>query len=319
MSTDLILHKLNGATMGSRWSARVHLAPGLPAAVLQADLQAAVDRVDAQMSTWHPSDLMRLNAAPPGQWVDLPSEIMIVLECALRIGRLSGGAFDIGIGDAVWAWGFGPGTADPSRIAAARVFPRRPAHQILQLAPGRALKSAPIALDLSGIAKGFGVDQLAEVLLAHGIAHGLVAIDGEVRAIGAQPNGSPWPVAIEAPDQGQRRAHSLLALENVAVATSGDYRHWVEVDGRQLSHTMDPRTGAPLLNAPASVTVLAASCMEADALATALMVLGPTEGRDFARSHQIQTLFMLREGGEIRLLPVGDSFAAQTAAAHAPA
>lgn len=316
MSTDPIRHApirltLNGPTMGTRWSALIHAPAGFSPARLQADLQAAVTRVDDQMTTWRPSDLMRLNAAPPQQWIDLPAEIMTVLDCALEIGRLSGGAFEIGMGDAVWAWGFGAAQADEAQIKSARARPRRPAHEVLELdlTAGRAMKKAPIALDLSGIAKGFGVDELAKVLLQHGFSSGLVAIDGEVRALGCQADGKPWPVAVEAPNHDRRDAHSLLALENVAVATSGDYRHWVEVGGRQLSHTMDPRTGAPLLHAPASVTVLAESCMRADALATALMVMGPSEGRDFARAHQIQALFMLREGGEIRTLGVGETFA----------
>jgi thiamine biosynthesis lipoprotein len=312
MSTDLTRQTLSGETMGTRWSALVYTEAGFERAPLQAALQAAVDRVDRQMSTWRSdSDLMRFNAAPPGQWFDLPPELMTVLACALEIGRASGGAFEIGMGDAVWAWGFGPADADEARIKSALVRPRRPSFEVLDLdlPAGRARKTAAIALDLSGIAKGFGVDQLTEVLLAQGFGSGLLAIDGEVRALGRQPDGKPWPIAVEAPERDHRTAHSLLALENVSVATSGDYRHWVQVGERQLSHTMDPRTGTPLMHAPASVTVLAETCMRADALATALMVMGASEGPAFARANGIEALFMLREGFEIRLLPIGESFA----------
>ena len=162
------------------------------------------------------------------------------------------------MGDAVTAWGFGPEAAAPDRIRAAMAAPRRPAHEVLELdGRSRVRKRAPIALDLNGIAKGYGVDRLAETLRDLGIATALVGIDGEMRAMGLRPDGEPWTVAVEAPDPERRTPHSILALQDAAVATSGDYRHWVEVQGRRLSHTMDPRRGAPLIASPASVTVVA--------------------------------------------------------------
>ncbi len=112
-----------------------------------------------------------------------------------------------------------------------------------------------------------------------GSSDALVGIDGEMRAIGLRPDGEAWTIAVEAPDAERRTPHSILALQDAAVATSGDYRHWVEVQGRRLSHTMDPRRGAPLIASPASVTVVARTCAEADAWATALMVLGPGQRR----------------------------------------
>ena len=127
MSTDLVRHALHGPTMGTRWSALFHTAPGFDPAPVRAALQAAVDEVDAQMSTWKPgSDLMRLNAAAVGEWVAAPTRLLHVLGIGLEIGRASGGAFDIGMGDAVTAWGFGPEAAVPDRICAAMTAPRRP-------------------------------------------------------------------------------------------------------------------------------------------------------------------------------------------------
>lgn len=309
--TDPVRHALNGPTMGTRWSALFHAAAGFDPAPLRAALQAAVDRVDVQMSNWKPdSDLMRLNGADLGAWVELPAGLMAVLRSALAVGRASGGAFDIGAGDAVAAWGFGPAAADPVRIRAALAAPRIPAHEALELDPAacRARKRAPVTLDLCGIAKGYGVDRLAETLRAHGIAHGLVGIDGELRALGLQPDGSPWAVAIEAPDPDRRAPHSILALQDASVATSGDYRHWVEVGGQRLSHTMDPRRGGPLTGAPASVTVVAPTCMEADAWATALMVLGPDRGAEVARRLGLQALFLLRDGAAVTGRGVGPLF-----------
>ena len=303
-------HALSGPTMGTRWSA-LFFAPDLDPAPLQQALQRAVDRVDAQMSTWRQdSDLMRLNAAPAGEWVAVPAQLMAVLRLGLEIGRASAGAFDIGMGDAVAAWGFGPTAADADRIRQALATPRRPAHEVLDLdhASGRVKKLAPITLDLNGIAKGYGVDRLAEVLRGRGIRSALVGIDGEMRALGLRPDGEPWAVAVEAPDPDRRAAHSLLALEDAAVATSGDYRHRVQVGDRQLSHTMDPRRGAPLPAPPASVTVIAQSCAEADAWASALMVLGENEGSALARRRGLDALFMLRTGDDIRLQATGRLF-----------
>lgn len=309
-STERARIALNGPTMGTRWSALFYAAPGFDPAPVGAALQAAVDEVDAQMSTWNPgSDLMRLNAAPTGVWLDIPGPLAQVLGLGLAIGRASGGAFDIGLSDAVSAWGFGPETASPDAIRAALAAPRHPAHDRLDIDGSRVRKSAPLALDLNGIAKGYGVDRLAETLREHGIGDALVGIDGEMRAAGLRPDGAPWTIAVEAPDATRRAPHSILALEDAAVATSGDYRHWVEVQGRRLSHTMDPRRGAPLRESPASVTVVARRCAEADAWATALMVLGPEAGADLARRRGLDALFLLRDAaGPARAVGVGPLF-----------
>jgi thiamine biosynthesis lipoprotein len=313
--TEQTRHALNGPTMGTRWQAIFHAEQGFDVARLRYALQAAVTEVDAQMSTWKPdSDLMRLNAAPVGVWHPVPARLMEVLLLALDIGRASDGAFDIGLGDAVMAWGFGPCTADPAKIRAAMTKDRVPAFEALQIDKDACLvrKKAPIALDLNGIAKGYGVDRLAETLTAHGISDGLVGIDGEMRALGLRPDGAGWTIAVEAPEPARRAPRSILQLQDASVATSGDYRHWVEVQGRKLSHTMDPHRGAPLLAAPASVTVVARSCAEADGWATALMVLGLDKGRALAAHLRLDTLLLLRDAdGSTRGVGVGDLFSAQ--------
>ncbi|MAL42611.1 FAD:protein FMN transferase, partial [Hyphomonas sp.] len=233
----------------------------------------------------------------------------------LEIGRASGGAFDIGMGDAVTAWGFGPGAAAPEGIRAAMDAPCRPAQEVLEIEGMQLRKTAPIALDLNGIAKGYGVDQLAETLRDHGIADALVGIDGEMRAMGLRPDGEAWIIAVEAPDPDRRTPQSVLALQDAAVATSGDYRHWVEVQGCRLSHTMDPRRGAPLIASPASVTVVARTCAEADAWATALMVLGAERGADLARQRGLDALFLLRDDeGNAMGVGVGRLFSEEPAA-----
>jgi thiamine biosynthesis lipoprotein len=311
MSTDRVRHALNGPTMGTRWSALFHAAPGFDAAPVEAALQAATDEVDAQMSTWKPdSDLMRLNAAPLNIWIDVPMRLMAVLETALAVGRASDGAFDIGVGDAVNAWGFGRAATSVEGIRETLGSARRRAHDVLELDParGRIRKHAPLTLDLSGIAKGYGVDRLAEVVRPFGILGALVAINGELRAIGLQPDGAPWAVAVERPDHCERAPHAIIALHDTAVATSGDYRYWVDVGGRRLSHTMDPARGGPLVASPASVTVVAATCMIADAWATALMVRGSREGVELARTQNLDALFIDRDGDRLRETQVGRLF-----------
>jgi thiamine biosynthesis lipoprotein len=207
--------------------------------------------------------------------------------------------FDIGMGDAVSAWGFGPEAAHQDGIRAAMVASRRPAHEVLEIDGSLVRKRDRIVLDLNGIAKGYGVDRLAEVLQGFGIESGLVGIDGEMRAMGLRPDGEGWTIAIEAPDRARRAPHSMLALHDGAVATSGDYRHWVTVRGRELSHTMDPRRGAPLAASPASVTVVAPTCAEADGWATAFMVAGPAAGSALAAKYELDVLFLMREDGSV--------------------
>jgi thiamine biosynthesis lipoprotein len=186
------------------------------------------------------------------------------------------------------------------------------AHLTLEIGESHVRRSAPIALDLNGIAKGYGVDRLADTMRGHSITNALVGIDGEMRALGHRPDGQPWAIAVEAPDREARRPHSVLSLQDAAVATSGDYRHWVEVQGRRLSHTMDPVRGRPLQGSPASVTVVARTCAEADAWATALMVLGPEKGAALARSRGLDALFLLRDqGDDIRSQGIGRLFAAE--------
>lgn len=300
MSTELVRRALSGPTMGTRWQVLTYLPPEMPTGALQAALAGAVAEVDAQMSTWRAdSDVNRLSEAAPGVWVDLPLHLMAVLARGVQIGAQSCGAFDIGMGDAVAAWGFAGTAANEAAIRAAHACPRRPAHEVLELdVPGaRARKHGALRLDLNGIAKGYGVDRLVQVMQGMGIGNGLAAIDGELRALGCQPDGSPWPIAVEAPDRQRRAVHSVLTLQDAAVATSGDYRHWITVNGRDFSHTMDPRRGAPLAASPASVTVLAEDCTQADAWATALMVLGAEAGLALAGRLGLSALILSRDGG----------------------
>ena len=297
----MVRHALNGPTMGTRYGAVFFVPDGMATEALAVALFDAVDRVDRQMSTWKPeSDINRLNAAPVGEWVTIPRELMTVLAEALKIGVATNGAFDIGLGALVSAWGFGPGPRQPdqSRITAASELPRAATTAALQLdvSASCARKTAPLGLDLSGIAKGFGVDEMARIMDASGIRSWLVGIDGEMRARGLKPEGTPWAVAHERPDRYRREAMGVIELTDMAVATSGNYRHWVELDGKLLSHTMDPGTHRPVANRITSVSVLAPTCMVADAYATAFMVLGAEAARKLAADMGFGTIFVFDDG-----------------------
>lgn len=290
---------LHGSTMGTRWSVSLdaHSTVDLPS--LREDLAAAVAQVDQQMSPWKPdSDLVRLNRAAVGEWVDLPAELLEVLDCALDINRLSEGAFDPCVGALVDAWGFGAVRDAPDAQAIRIARQARPpvAHECLELdrPAGRVRKHARAQFDLCGIAKGYAVDRMACVLKQHDVRHALAALDGELRAVGAQASGKPWAVALERPEAGRRAVHGVIELEDLAVATSGDYRRYLEVEGAHLAHTMDPRRWAPVHNAVASVTVLARTCMQADAWATALLVAGADQGLVVAQRMRMDVLYLLR-------------------------
>lgn len=309
MSTDGQRYSLNGETMGSRYTAMFYADPGLDTDVIGRRLADAVGRVDQQMSTWKAdSDLNRLNAAPEQQWLPVPKELTTVLAAALRVSQQSSGAFDIAVGDLVDAWGFGPGeqSVNEQTLAATSLRPRLSASAALVVDPQRnqVRKCAPLHLDLNGIAKGFGVDELARCLEGFGITRYLVGIDGEMRARGVKPDAQPWVVAIEKPRRGVREVMGVMELSDAAIATSGDYRQWIDVNGQTYAHTMDPVTGAPLRNPLAAVTVVAASCMFADAWATALLVLGEIEGPRLAQERGMDALFVLHDGEQFKEISI---------------
>jgi FAD:protein FMN transferase len=301
---------LGGETMGTTWSVKVVTSADVSADALRAAIVAVLDGVIGEMSTWiaH-SDISRFNRAAPGSWIALPKDFITVLRCALRVAADSGGAYDPTIGALVALWGFGPhgrpGTipAD-AEIAAAR---RTCGWQRVTLDGGRAFRPGGVALDLSSVAKGFAVDKLSAFLAARGLAQHLVEIGGELIGRGVKPDRQPWWVGLEAPSGRNDRAggQTVVALHNLAVATSGDAQRFFAQDGRCFSHTIDPRTGWPVSDSLAAVTVLHRSCMWADALATALVVLGPDAGFDYAAAHGLSARFMLRnpQGFAERMTP----------------
>ncbi len=272
--------------------------------VHEADIARAVDAelesVNAQMSTYRPeSELMRFNRSATGRWVALSSDLITVLDTAASISRLSDGAFDVTVSPLVNLWGFGPGggiTATPEAAVIAETL-ERVGWQFLEVddEAQRARRTRPVEADLSAIAKGHGVDRIGDVLRGAACPDFLVDIGGEVKGQGENPSGRVWRIGVEVPDEGRMGAiQRILRLENRAVATSGDYRNFLEFDGRRYSHTLDPRTGYPVTHALASVTVLHESAAWADGLATAFNVLGPDAGFELAQETGTAALFLIR-------------------------
>ena len=309
MSTEVQRYSLNGETMGTRYTALFYANAGIDTDEVGRRLAQAVDRVDQQMSSWRAdSDLNRLNAAPEQEWLAVHKELITVLAAALRVSQQSSGAFDIAVGDLVDAWGFGPGQQSITEQAMASAPPRArmsaSAALVVDLQRNQVRKRAPLHLDLNGIAKGFGVDELARCLEGFGITRYLVGIDGEMRARGLKPDAQPWVVAIERPCRGAREVMGVMELSDAAIATSGDYRQWVDVGGQTYAHTMNPATGAPLRNPLAAVSVVASTCMLADAWATALLVLGEIEGPRLAQERGMDALFVLHDGDQFKEISI---------------
>lgn len=311
-----------GETMGTSWAVRLVPPAGSDRAAFQAAIDEELARIIALFSHWEPSsELSRWNAAPPGFWaVSEPFWDMINL--AMDLADDTNGAVDPTLGALVDLWGFGPpgprpldafgaGPSVPTKdeIAAARELSgwgrlrlNRESRAVQQL--------GGVKLDLSGIAKGHAVDRVSERLTAMGANHHLVEIGGELRGAGVKPDGHPWWVELrQAP--GAPGPRTVAALFDMAVATSGDWVRNFNAYGQSYSHTIDGRTGRPVENGVASVTVLAETALRADAMATALTVMGSDEGPAYADALNIAATFVVRTDEGLREI-VTPAFIAMT-------
>ncbi len=290
----------SGETMGTSYHITV-VEPGRDRR--QGELQKRIDRVLAdvnqRMSTYLPdSELNRLNRAATGQWLPVSEPLFQVLKISQEISALSSGAFDITVAELVNLWGFGPDKTDqevPSPEVIAQVR-QQMGYRNLQLRPKpmSIRKHKPLQVDLSAVAKGYGVDRVAAEFDSLGIANYLVEVGGELYVRGQSPRGNKWRIGVEAPSLMHTSAQKAIYVSGVGVATSGDYRNYFEVDGKRYSHTLDPTTGYPVTHALASVTVIAETSARADALATALNVLGQERALALAEAEGIAAFFIVK-------------------------
>ncbi|MBA4176827.1 MAG: FAD:protein FMN transferase ApbE [Leptothrix sp. (in: Bacteria)] len=292
---------LSGLSMGSSYT--VKLAGARLSETALAAMQRAVDEtlgdVVARMSHYDPaSELSRFNRQPLGLAFELSAPTLRVFQAAQAVQAASGGAFDVAIGRAVDAWGFGPAAGARQVLHEAALAELRAATppDALQLdaAASTLTRQHAVQANLSGIAKGYGVDQVAQALDALGQADYMVELGGEIRSRGRNTQGQPWQLAIERPDAMPQRALRIVPLSGRALATSGDYRNFFTHQGRRYSHEIDPVTAAPVTHALASVSVVADDCTTADAWSTALFVMGPQRGLDTATRLQLAAHFVLR-------------------------
>jgi thiamine biosynthesis lipoprotein len=302
--------------MGTTWAVKLAAPDGIAERDVCRLVEECLASVVSEMSQWElSSNLSRYNRAKAGSWHTIPDGYFRVLTQALDIARATGGAYDPTIGPLTELWGFGAsGRRDEipdarcvekarMRVGWRRLTIDTERHTLLQ--PGG------VALDLASIAKGFAVDLVSETLSKQGFRDHLVEIGGELRGSGIKPDYSPWWVAID--DSCEEADETVVALHHLSIATSGDARRFIMRQGRRYSHTLDPRTGYPIAERLASVTVIDHSCMRADAFATALSVLGADDGFSFACERNLAATFVLRDKGRTEHRPTPAYAAMMTA------
>ena len=298
-------YTFRGPTMGTYYVVQV-AAEGLleeRLTALQGVIEAELEDVNAKMSTYLPSsEISRFNLHGETSPMVISDSTLAVMAEALEVATLTGGALDVTIGPLVNAWGFGPEDSVPvlQQQEISRLLERIGFDQLeIDFDAGTLRKTrGDISCDLSSIAKGYAVDRIAEALASQRLSDFWVEVGGEVRAAGVNSEGRVWRLGIERPRHEPGAVQRIVPLSNAAVATSGDYRNYRERDGARYSHIIDPRTGWPIRHRLASVTVVHSRCTTADALATALLVLGPEEGLELAEREDLAVLFLVRDGDE---------------------
>lgn len=299
---------IEGRTMGTVYSVKIPANGETTPQQAKEAIDAVLAEVNRQMSTYiDDSEISRFNQAAADEWFEISPEFYDMLTVSQEISAKSSGAFDVTVGPVVNLWRFGPDksrTEPPTEEEIAAALPLVGYQQLeLRGDPSAVKKSqAEVYVDLSAVAKGFGSDEIARTLDELGFDAYLVEIGGEVVAKGIKPNGDPWRIGVEKPSEGARELEAVVPLSDIALATSGDYRNFHIHDGKRYSHTIDPTTAKPVTHDLAAVSVLASTCAEADAWATALLVLGPTKGYNLAERLELAALFQERSPeGTIRV------------------
>jgi thiamine biosynthesis lipoprotein len=293
--------------MGTTYT--VHLSPRLgppEQRPWRQRIETVLDRVNRQMSTYQAdSEVSRFNRFQGGDWFAVSQDTARVVSAALEVAGETDGAFDITIAPLVNLWSFGPdqrplGIPSESEIAAALDLVDYRQLEVRQEPPALRKGVSGLTIDLSGIAKGFAVDQVASLLDASGMDGYMIEIGGEVRTKGNKAGGTPWRIGLERPEAERRTLHLVLEVNDCCLASSGDYRNFFESDGELYSHEIDPRTGRPVQHDLASVSVIGPNVMTADAMATALMMLPPEEAWQLAGRLGFDVLLVIREEGRFR-------------------
>ncbi|MCK9280783.1 MAG: FAD:protein FMN transferase [Melioribacteraceae bacterium] len=298
------LFTFTGSTMGTTYSIKIVEDSSVDKnslITIKAEVDSVLKEVNRQMSTYIPtSEISVLNNAKKSKWVSISKDFAFVLSKSIEMGEESKGSLDITVGPLVNLWGFGPkeqGRIIPTDSEIIKTMNLTGLDKIeVRLDPPSAMKKIDeVYCDLSATAKGFGVDKVAEYLQSKGYKNFLVEIGGELYARGLNHKGEKWLVGISTPDH-TGRVEYAIGLSNYAMATSGDYWNYFEENGVRYSHTIEPRTGKPITHKLASVTVLDSTCLMADGLATAIDVMGPEKGLEFATKRNLAIYMIVRKG-----------------------
>lgn len=311
---------ISGETMGTTYHITLVNPPQeIDTKALKDGIDAQLEQINRTFSTYQPdSELSRLNQAASGQWIAVSPELFFVIEMARQISEQSNGAYDVTVGPLVDLWGFGKSevmAGIPPDQTALEHAKARVCYRCIELdKPNSSIrKTADIEIDLSSIAKGYAVDRIAETLEQRAIANYMVEIGGEVFTRGFNANQQPWQLGIESPQISfpaldNKSLQQVIAVSGKAVATSGDYRNFVMIDGKMHSHIIDPFSGHPVEHSPASVTVIAENCALADAWATAFTVLGAERSIEIANSTGIAAYFLSRNSDQSFTTTMTESF-----------
>ncbi len=290
--------------MGTTWSVVLRSTNAVDAAGIKTGLQERLDGINMLMSTYDPdSEVSRFNLLTSTDWFEVSDDTFQVVELAQQISKLTAGTFDISVGPLVDLWGFGAQPSAslppaPEQIAAVTAAVGYENLQLRRQPPAIRKKNPLLRIDVAAIAKGYAVDALARYLDQLQIEHYLVEIGGELKMRGVRTDGTPWRVAIEQPLDHRRKVATIFPLTDIALATSGNYRNFYEKNGQRYVHTINPASGKPIQHQLASATVLDPLAARADALATALMVMGEQRGRQFCEEHQIAAYFIIHNNTE---------------------
>lgn len=294
--------KISGPTMGTSYNITLFPAKGvtLDGKSLKGSIDESLTRINQQMSTWvKDSEISLFNQSQSTEWYPISPEFAKVVTAAQDISKRSNGAFDVTVGPLIRMWGFGKDfkNNNPDQASIDTAIQNIGYQKLeVRLSPPALRKQIPqLQINLSAIAKGYAVDAIAEHVSQQNISSYLVEIGGEIRANGVKVNGDLWRIAIEKPSSKERSVQQGILLKDTGVATSGDYRNYVERDGKRYSHTIDPSTGKPIIHQLASITILHDSAMMADGLATAVMVLGEKKGKTFIADNKLKAYMIVRD------------------------
>jgi len=295
---------LDGPTMGTFYSIKIVsqdlISTEKDSSTLHHGIDSLLHLINQKMSTYQKnSELSLFNQYRGSDWFPVSTDLCLVIEKSLQISKISGGAFDITVGPLVNLWGFGPEEREELIPTEKEIQERKKLvgydNLEVQFSPPALKKKIPeMYCDLAAIAKGYAVDKVGEYLENNQIKNYIIDIGGEVKVSGKNHLGASWKIGIATPDD-QYGIQKVILLENMAVATSGDYRNYFEKDGKRYSHTIDPHSGRPITHQLASVTVIHDSCMVADGLATAIDVLGPDKGYQLAQQMNLAVFMIIRK------------------------